>query len=324
MKGTYTMFAGYKSIKKSHKLSTEKTLVIELPKRIKTIAFQVQMQQHNNIKGLLPMKFISSSRHLHYEHGSLVTLSAILMQDTIPHTMFVSLLLNITRTIKEASDYGLKSTGFALDADYIYIDQQSQKCYFIHLPISTKDSGISPVRTFVNNLLTNTQQTDNLSPPSPTPTLQGLGEHQNDDYIKQVQTILNDPIDLYTLEEKLTKMLHTSSIDTTTGTDATTEILEKSFYLECSQNGNLERIPLNKETTLIGRKVGLVDYVCNSKSVSNFHASFKRHGNEIIIQDTESTNGTYINDIRLSGKLRLSAGDKIRLADVEFVLAHNF
>lgn len=47
--------------------------------------------------------------------------------------------------------------------------------------------------------------------------------------------------------------------------------------------------------------------------VSAFHAEIVRHGDNYILHDLESTNGTYVNDERITDPVALKSGDIIRL-----------
>lgn len=56
------------------------------------------------------------------------------------------------------------------------------------------------------------------------------------------------------------------------------------------------------------------------KEVSRIHGKIEREGNEIFITDLNSTNGTYINHVRLKKyqKSKLQLGDKITFANVQY------
>jgi pSer/pThr/pTyr-binding forkhead associated (FHA) protein len=73
----------------------------------------------------------------------------------------------------------------------------------------------------------------------------------------------------------------------------------------------LKEIPLDKPQVSIGRKMDN-DVVIDNLAVSGHHARVVEANGIHFIEDTGSTNGTYLNDIRIT-KQRLQAGDQIRV-----------
>ncbi|MCR4419946.1 MAG: FHA domain-containing protein [Clostridia bacterium] len=69
-----------------------------------------------------------------------------------------------------------------------------------------------------------------------------------------------------------------------------------------------------KEYVTIGRDPHN-DIVLPAPTVSARHAVLVRRGQDYWVQDAGSTNGTYINGVRLRGPARISAGDRITLGD---------
>jgi pSer/pThr/pTyr-binding forkhead associated (FHA) protein len=78
-----------------------------------------------------------------------------------------------------------------------------------------------------------------------------------------------------------------------------------------------KEIPVPVERFLIGRSEE-----CHlrpkSDAISRNHCAILVHKDEVIIRDLNSRNGTYVNDERISGDHTLSAGDKLRIAKLEF------
>lgn len=87
-------------------------------------------------------------------------------------------------------------------------------------------------------------------------------------------------------------------------------------------NGALESMELDKyrDTIVIGRGKRESDYRLPTNQISRIHACIYKQGNEIIIKDADSTNGTFLNYERLSpGEGRtLRQGDVISFANEEF------
>jgi len=79
-------------------------------------------------------------------------------------------------------------------------------------------------------------------------------------------------------------------------------------------------IPLERLPCTIGRKSDLVDYQLTEETISRIHARFSKEGTHIYLTDLHSTNGTYINGIRLEPErqVALRVGDQIAFGKMNF------
>jgi pSer/pThr/pTyr-binding forkhead associated (FHA) protein len=71
------------------------------------------------------------------------------------------------------------------------------------------------------------------------------------------------------------------------------------------------------ESTTIGRAVEC-GVVITSKRVSREHARIYREGRRFLLQDLNSTNGTFLNEERLLNPVELRDGDRISIGEVDF------
>ena len=76
-----------------------------------------------------------------------------------------------------------------------------------------------------------------------------------------------------------------------------------------------KRYQISKPQVMIGRSPD-VEIVINEQSVSRQHAKCIIEENQIIIEDLNSSNGTYINNEKLSSRVHLKDGDIVRLGTV--------
>ncbi len=87
------------------------------------------------------------------------------------------------------------------------------------------------------------------------------------------------------------------------------------------RNKTGERISINKPVFRIGKEKSYVDYfIGDNTAISRSHANIHTEGGEYFVEDTNSTNHTYVNGRLLTGneKCKLTSGDKVRLANEDF------
>lgn len=75
-------------------------------------------------------------------------------------------------------------------------------------------------------------------------------------------------------------------------------------------------IPMKNITTL-GRKEDN-SIILNDKFISSNHARIYVKDNTIILEDLNSTNGTFVNEQKVTGKIRVGVNDSIRLGSTVF------
>lgn len=86
--------------------------------------------------------------------------------------------------------------------------------------------------------------------------------------------------------------------------------------LSCRPGANIKIgsiIPVNRVITLGRKSDNLI--VLNDNFASSYHAKLYLRNGEIILEDLNSTNGTYVNQIPIKGKVRLKVNDEIKLGD---------
>ncbi|MEN8121557.1 MAG: FHA domain-containing protein [Bacteroidota bacterium] len=85
----------------------------------------------------------------------------------------------------------------------------------------------------------------------------------------------------------------------------------KTPIIEIRMENNLTNHHIKKLNTSIGRKKSC-DIVIDNLTISSHHASITNEGGEFYIQDHESTNGVFVNDIKINKK-SINNDDIIRL-----------
>ena len=91
-----------------------------------------------------------------------------------------------------------------------------------------------------------------------------------------------------------------------------------STLIPKTEGKELEQIYLIEGETKVGRQSKACDFVVDDPSVSRLHAVLDKHGEVVTVRDMGSTNGTFINEKKISeGEVMiLSPGDVISLASV--------
>lgn len=85
-----------------------------------------------------------------------------------------------------------------------------------------------------------------------------------------------------------------------------------------------EKVSINKPVFRIGKEKSYVDYfIADNTAISRSHANIHTENGQYFIEDTNSTNHTYINGklINSNVKTKLTSGDKVRLANEDFTFS---
>ena len=79
-------------------------------------------------------------------------------------------------------------------------------------------------------------------------------------------------------------------------------------------------IPLEKPIILIGRQSECDFHLIHSRKVSRRHCCVAQVNNHYVIRDLGSTNGVYLNGLRIRREAMLSFGDELTIGDLHFHL----
>jgi pSer/pThr/pTyr-binding forkhead associated (FHA) protein len=92
---------------------------------------------------------------------------------------------------------------------------------------------------------------------------------------------------------------------------------ESSVYLVV----NRQIIPLKKRVTKLGRQMEN-DIVFHEDYLSRFHAEIHYEEGKYILNDLDSTSGTFVNSRKIN-RCELNSGDLISLANVQIMFVNN-
>ncbi|HEX3022133.1 MAG TPA: DUF6382 domain-containing protein [Lachnospiraceae bacterium] len=93
------------------------------------------------------------------------------------------------------------------------------------------------------------------------------------------------------------------------------------YRLKAKDNLRYQDIPLIEFPFFIGKFKMNVDYAIDNTLVSRFHAKISKETDEFFIIDLNSTNGTFLNDVRIEPQkmIPVNLGDSIAFADAVFI-----
>ncbi|MDP9238266.1 MAG: adenylate/guanylate cyclase domain-containing protein [Chloroflexota bacterium] len=90
-----------------------------------------------------------------------------------------------------------------------------------------------------------------------------------------------------------------------------------AVLIERRHDGAGKEYPLAGDATTIGRADDN-DIVIDVTGASRRHAVIRTHGATHVLEDMDSKNGTWVNDLRVEGNANVSDGDVIRFGEAEF------
>ncbi|HEY0867434.1 MAG TPA: FHA domain-containing protein [Fimbriimonas sp.] len=83
-------------------------------------------------------------------------------------------------------------------------------------------------------------------------------------------------------------------------------------------NDQGDELPLEEGELTVGREAGTGLSLPDESTVSRRHATLTRSGSQVVLRDLGSTNGTYVNGVRLQGEATLKPGDTVQFGAVRF------
>jgi hypothetical protein len=75
--------------------------------------------------------------------------------------------------------------------------------------------------------------------------------------------------------------------------------------------------PIEGELVL-GREQGAADLVLNDPGISRQHVAVRAASGQVTVEDLGSSNGTFVNGLRISGEVELADGDEVQLGAIVF------
>ncbi len=152
----------------------------------------------------------------------------------------------------------------------------------------------------------------NVPPINPTPSGQP--------FTTPVQTPAIQPVPVQNSFNETTVLSPMMAVGETTVLGAEPAVADP--YLVRVKTG--ERISINKPVFRIGKEKSYVDYfIADNTAISRSHANLHIENGEFFVEDTNSTNHTYVNGNMIASnvKVKIANGDKIKFANEDFIFS---
>ena len=86
------------------------------------------------------------------------------------------------------------------------------------------------------------------------------------------------------------------------------------------QGNFLGELDLSQGEQIAGRDFDCALVLSAYTSVSNRHARFVAREGRAYVRDLQSTNGTWLNGVRITEEIQINDGDTLRIGDAEFTV----
>lgn len=272
---------------------------------------------------------------------------------------FANLLVNIFDAILEIKNSSfINIETVELDPQKLYVDMEELKPYFIYVPVNVQSSPehYHTVLDYVKKSMLYLIQTNkNLQSDLVSRIGRELADYSNstDNLKSNISELLeiyretgNNPYrEILYSDKKTISASEPEQVKEHEKPDkrkswfkhdkkkeevefAETSVLQEAFMpqlalISSGPQGSLEFV-IDKKEYLIGHHSGMADgCIETNSSISRRHCRICNINGKNYIMDLGSTNGTFVNGKRISPEqsIEITPGDKVRLADLEFLVA---
>lgn len=268
-----------------------------------------RMLENNEIKGLLTFNYyyVDNRIYFHYNCQNLQRLGEHFKRKSGDFEMLYFICEEILKVIVRGQEYLLEGEGYLLSPEWIFWNWGARELKLCYLPGRNMDAGEEYI-ALVEYLMQHTEHKD-----------------------KRAVAMIYGLYDMLTTEgfipEQLLKYLQEVQGDY----EQRKQAKDYKYFLCPQQAEEMSRLqrqildiennvcPITGEETVIGRKEDCHLWLPFGV-ISQHHAILACETEEIVIIDTGSTNGTYLNGNRIPAYVRTTckAGDVITFADIPY------
>ena len=248
------------------------------------------------------MKMLYNGKiQLYYITNNLKPLSSLL--PTLDSEVFLTIISNLFVDIIDVKHNGfLSCQNIDISFERIYVEPSTFKVRLVYLPVSERN--FADASLFESELRT-----------SLVKIISGISTLASPKTIQLSADLSNG---MLSLEDLLSR--GKSSKDTPLPTPPN-PVATGVIRITAMNSPTRFELVVNKDEYTIGKSAGSVDGVIPfNKMISRIHCRIVRNGGHVTITDLQSSNGTYVNKIRLQANqpCQIKNGDIIRLANSDF------
>lgn len=281
---------------------------------------------HNKVPGFFEIAY-DGKKQLTYEAPCMLTLAKYLKESKLEERSFWKIMIQMLDVEIAAKSSGLYPEHLLMKPDMVFLDENTLKMYFVYQPVSVAKEMTDDLFAVIHDMIYQELKKEG-----------GVGQV----YLIDFQNYLKQGD--YRLEHVRQYIMSVVSGNTSPGTGRMQQRPEKPEDLEqytvmLGSGGNagnraqknkcmhLIRVRTNERTTFseevvkIGRSSQNTYCITGNASIGRNHAAIIKRGETCYLKDLGSVNGTSVNGVHLGGNqaCKLKSGDKIQLADEEFV-----
>lgn len=285
------------------------------------------MIENNEVKGLIPTSFFQKDdkQILRYDISGMIVLAEFLKCDP-DGIRLVLILKDLSDILLEAKDYMIEESFFLFGMYSVFVGGDG-KGRLACLPVENRNG--STFCQFCGKLI----QQVYLSGKDTTGVLKQVLEYlENGRFsVREFSAFLSklelqSAISQSPQQSKANKVVlrKASGPVVLTGKDRISRIMSQSKSIRgyLYRRSSSEKIEVDRQEFRIGKSKKDIDYcIADNPRISRRHAVIRQHGDLFSIEDTNSLNHTYVNQVMLKEgeNAPLENGTAIRLADEEFL-----
>lgn len=283
------------------------------------------------IKGLFPVSY-DGKKQLIYEAPCTVALDKYLKSGPLSENSFWRVITQMLDVAIAVKSRGLYPAHLLIKPDVIFLKEDTLELFFIYQPIISAQGMTDQLFAVIHDIIYMELRMAGETQPGYLIDFQNYLQ-QSDYHLEHVRQYIDQPL-AWNAHNRMQEAVDSGMQD---------EDLEQYTVLLGSSNANVSGLPAQQKQQVIQlvrvksrEQVSLPgdiaylgrssqnDYcITGNTSIGRKHAVIKKQRDTCYLMDLGSVNGTFLNGKRLEPKqiCRLSNGDKIRLADEEFIFA---
>lgn len=222
---------------------------------------------------------------------------------------FMIIMGNLFSSVITVKNNGfLSCQNIDVSLEHIFVHPATYKVSLVYLPINKR-------------IYFDTAEFENVFRTSLIDLVQNLPFLHSEKVEKFINNLSDNMLSLENIFSHLSGIAQVKRSNTFSKTSAERDLYNKTAKLVAINAPVSLEIPITKDEFILGRKQDLVDgAITFNKMIGRVHCKFVRQNGRYALIDLKSSNGTYVNNMRLQPEqpFLIHAGDIIRLANSEF------